>query len=460
MRAAAQRRERVALGLILIATMATSAVACAITPGAPAVRPPAGTFEPGELLIEFREGTTAEQIKKVHEAVGATPVEEVVPLVWRAAVPQGAETDMIPRFKARPEVRFAEVNAKLHTNMIGSFRPAQSGAGAGARADSGRALQAKVTDPRFSTDKADLPGQWGLRRIGLCSGVGAATDCATWDATMGDGIKVAVIDTGVDLQHPDLRDNLLPGRNFLEGGSAEPTDDFGHGTHVAGIIGAGANGMGVVGIAPKAKIIPIRVLGVDGGNTLGLIQGLNYAVSSGARVINLSLGSAQTSAIEEGQMAKAIAANVVVVAAAGNEALGGNPLEYPAAIAGVISVAATRQASDDVDAKFSERAPFSNYNPFVSVAAPGVDILSTIPRRFIVTTGNPNDDGNAYAYASGTSMAAPIVTGVVALMLAANPGLKPAQIKQKLQGTATDLGDTGFDDFYGWGIVNVPTAVQ
>lgn len=161
-------------------------------------------------------------------------------------------------------------------------------------------------------------------------------------------------------------------------------------------------------------------------------------------------------------MARAIAANVVVVAAAGNEALSGNPLEYPAAIPGVVSVAATRQASDDVEPKFAERAAFSNYNPFVSVAAPGVDILSTIPRRFLTTTSNPNDDGDgtAYAYASGTSMAAPIVSGVIALMLSAEPGLKPAQIKQKLQTTASDLGDPGFDDFYGWGIVNVPAAVQ
>lgn len=452
-------KSRFALALAICASMAAGTVACAWLPGmSPPAKPASGSFEPGELLIEFREGTTAEQVQKVHQDVGATPLQEVVPLIWRAAVPRGAETDWIPRFLARPEVRYAELNARLHTNMVGAFRPAAIPAALPA----GRTAQAKVTDRRFVSERADLPGQWALRRVGLCNGLGAAAECAAWDRTMGDGVKVAVIDTGVDLQHPDLRENLLQGRNYLEGGNALPADDFGHGTHVAGIIGAGANGLGVVGIAPKAKIIPIRVLGVDGGNTAGLIAGLRFAVDSGAQVVNLSLGSSQTSAIEESQMAKAIAANVVVVAAAGNEALAGNPLEYPAAIPGVVSVAATRQASDDVDAKFAERAPFSNYNPFVSVAAPGVDILSTIPRRFLTTTSSPNDDGDgtAYAYASGTSMAAPVVSGVIALMLAANPGLKPTQVKQKLQGTAQDLGDAGFDDFYGWGVVNVPGAIQ
>ncbi len=430
---------------LLVAVLCAAVAACGLLPaGYPKAPPAAGTYEPGEILVEFKEGTTEARVQEVHKAVGATPLEEIVPRVWRAGVQAGSETQTIPRFLAFPEVRYAELNARIHPQMVGGFRPAP---------DFRRTVQVKANDPRLVKDGPGLPGQWGLTRIDLCT---ADAECGAWDTAAGDGIKVAVIDTGVDLDHPDLKENLLAGKNLLEG-KGLPTDDFGHGTHVAGIIAAVANSKGIVGVAPRAKIIPIRVLGVDGGNTAGLIQGLAFAVSQGARVINLSLGSAQTSDIEARQMAQAIADKVVVVAAAGNEALAGNPLEYPAAIPGVISVAATRQATNDVEPRFWEHAPFSNYNPFVSVAAPGVDIVSTVPRRFFNTTSDPGDDGNAYAYASGTSMAAPIVTGVVALMLSA--GVAPAEIRRRLQGSAADIGDQGFDDYYGWGLVNVPGAL-
>jgi subtilisin family serine protease len=400
--------------------------------------PAYGTYEPGQLLVEFKEGTPESRVQEVHKAVGATPLGEIVPGVWRTQVRPGDERWTIPRFLAFPEVRSAEFNARLHHNMVGPLRGTDL---------SGRRAQIKVTDPRTLTDKG-LPAQWGLRRVDLCT---AAGECAAWDRAQGAGIKVAVIDTGVDGEHPDLKQNLVPGINILDG-KGQPNDDFGHGTHVSGIIAAAANGLGVVGVAPRAQIIPIRVLGVDGGDTAGLIAGLSFAVKRGARVVNLSLGSTQTSDIEARQMAQAMAANVVVVAAAGNEALAGNPLEYPAAIPGVISVAATRQATDDVELRFQERAAFSNYNPFVSVAAPGVDILSTVPQRPGLTSDT------AYAYASGTSMAAPLVSGVVALMLSANPAMSASDVRKRLQATAGDIGDAGFDDYYGWGLVNVPAA--
>jgi subtilisin family serine protease len=443
------RRNALSCGLALGLSLAAVATACSLPPTqATPTMPAEGSFAPGELLVEFKEGTTEARIKEVHKAVGAEPLEEIVPQVWRAGVPPGSEARTIPRFLAFPEVRFAEFNARIHTNMVGAFRPATL--------PKARTTQVKPNDPRLFKDTPGLPAQWALSRIGLCN----AGDCAVWDRTQGQGVKVAVIDTGVDLTHPDLAPNLLnlQGSNIIDP-KASADDDFGHGTHVAGIIAAAMNNQGVVGIAPQAKIMPIRVLSVDGGDTAGLIRGLDFAVRNGASVVNLSLGSAQTSEIEARQMSQAIQKNVVVVAAAGNEALAGNPLEYPASIPGVISVAATRPATDDVEVRFREHAPFSNYNPFVAISAPGVDILSTIPKRFFIPTANPADDANAYAYASGTSMASPIIAGVVALMLSANPQLKPADVRKRLQGSAADLGDTGFDDLYGWGLVNVPAAM-
>ncbi|MBM3266809.1 MAG: S8 family serine peptidase [Candidatus Sericytochromatia bacterium] len=433
--------------VVVAFALASLLAACGLLAPLPAPAPPAsGAYEPGELLVEFKEGTTPARVHEVHKAVGATPLEEIVPGIWRSGVTAGKEAQTIPRFLAFPEVRFAEFNGRLHPNMWGAFRPARL---------PDRTAQLKPTDPRVFKDNPGLPAQWALRRIDLCKA--ESGECAAWDTYRGKGVRVAVIDTGVDFDHPDLKGNLLTGANFLEG-KGLPADDFGHGTHVAGIIAAVANnGKGIAGVAPEAQILPIRVLGVDGGNTAGLIQGLAFAIRNGAKVVNLSLGSAQTSEIEARQMAQAIANDVVVVAAAGNEALAGNPLEYPAAISGVISVAATRPATDDVEVRFWEHAPFSNYNPFVTVAAPGVDILSTIPRRYFATTGNPDDDGNAYAYASGTSMSAPVVSGLVALMLSA--GIKPQEVRSRLVSGSQDIGDPGFDDYYGWGMINVRGAL-
>lgn len=197
-------------------------------------------------------------------------------------------------------------------------------------------------------------------------------------------------------------------------------------------------------------IMPIRVLGADGGATSGMIQGLNWAIDHKARVVNLSLGSLQYSKSEEDAIERTIAAGIVVVSAAGNEAVDGNAVSYPAALPGVIAVGA-------VDSNLA-RATFSNYNPFVTVSAPGVDILSTIPRLF-KSPGSSVIDA-PYAYASGTSMAAPVVSGIVALMLSAHPDWNPATVLSHLKSTARDLGPKGTDPFFGAGLVQAGAAVQ
>ncbi|MFP5503858.1 MAG: S8 family serine peptidase, partial [Candidatus Sericytochromatia bacterium] len=258
---------------------------------------------------------------------------------------------------------------------------------------------------------------------------------------------------GVDMSHPDLAANLdtRNALNMVEAGRPVD-DDFGHGTHVAGIIAAvGNNGLGSIGLAWKTKVMPIRVLGVDGtGTTYDTAAAIEHAVAKGASVINMSLGSPDRSKIEEQAVARAIAAGVVVVAAAGNEAGSGNYLEYPACYPGVLSVGA-------IDPEL-KRASFSNFNSQVSLVAPGVDILSTIPSRLV-----PGGQGRAVGFLSGTSMASPFVAAAAALVLTVHPNWTPAQVAKRLTDSASDLtftGDApGYDVYTGFGLLDAARAV-
>lgn len=351
-------------------------------------------------------------------------------------------SEAVARWQGLPGVRHIEEDRLVRPAWWGAWRgrlkPALPAFGLGIQA----------VDPLTpeGAGGAGLPGQWAVGALGLE---------AIWGRSQGEGVTVAVLDTGVDATHPDLAPNLEAGLNLVEGGNLPPTDDFGHGTHVAGIVGAALNNRGVVGTAPRCRILPVRVLGVEGGTTAALIEGLDAARRRGAQVANLSLGSAQVSRIEADEMARAVGQGMIVVAAAGNEALSGNPIEYPAALAGVISVAALGLSGKDASgAPVMVRAAFSNHNPFNAVAAPGVDILSTVPLSLFPDTTSV---GAGYAYASGTSMASPLVAGVAALMLARK--VPAAQVRARLQETARDLGAPGSDDLHGAGLVQPASAV-
>lgn len=418
-------------------------VACQAAP--PTSMPPLdGSFAAGELLVGLDAGG-----EDVLAAAGLTPRAAVRDDLWLVEVPAGQEEEARSRLEGMAGVRFAEVNRTIRTQMQGGFRRV-SGALEGYRA-------AAINDPKYPAPPGSLlPGQWGLDAIKAPQ---------AWGTTKGS-VTVAVIDTGVDAGHEDLAGNLDMARaaNFVEPGKL-PHDDFGHGTHVAGIIGAIANnGVGIAGVAPGVKIMPIRVLGVSGGTTAALIQGIDHAVAKGAKVINLSLGSTQASRAEQEAVNRAIAAGVTVVAAAGNEALKGNPVNYPAGLSGVISVAALGRAP--VDGKMLlARAEYSCFNPYVAIAAPGSDILSTVPTLL----GNPSEKGGAYAYASGTSMAAPMVSGVAAMILSRHPAWKPPQVLEALRAAANPNGLTriagdggsGFDaNFFGAGLIDASRAVS
>ena len=239
-------------------------------------------------------------------------------------------------------------------------------------------------------------------------------------AKSGASVRVAVVDTGVDRDHPDLTGRVLPGWDFVNG-DADPRDDQGHGSHVAGTIAAIAdNRLGITGVAPTTAIVPVKVLGADGsGETTTIAQGILKARELGAQIINLSLGGPERSRVLEDAIARVTAQGCLVVVAAGND--GTTTPSHPAAFADALSVAAT-DAND-------RRASFSQYGSTVDIAAPGVDILST-------TEGG-------YKKHSGTSMASPHVAGAAALLLSLHPEATPARLRQALESGA-DRRTSGF----------------
>lgn len=216
-----------------------------------------------------------------------------------------------------------------------------------------------------------------------------------WKYSEGEGVKIAILDTGADLDHPDLQQNLLPGKNIINEGLT-PNDDNSHGTHCAGIISAINNAIGMVGVAPKAKIIPVKVLdGQGSGDFKNVAKGIHWAVDNGADIISMSLGSPNALAIVRRAIQYADGKGVPVFCAAGNAGLT-KDIFYPAKYPETISVGS-------IDENFN-RSSFSNTGDRLDFMAPGGKIFSTVP-------------DNWYAYLSGTSMACPFVVGVAALCL-------------------------------------------
>ena len=269
-----------------------------------------------------------------------------------------------------------------------------------------------------------------------------------WSKTTGSGINVAVIDTGIQADHPDLQANIKGGVNFVPTARSW-NDDNGHGTHVAGTIAALNNAIGVVGAAPNVNLYAVKVLDRTGrGLWSYVVNGINWAVSTHSdadssndiNVITMSLGGSSAPVELENAVNNAYNAGIVIVAAAGNEGDGNiqtTEISYPAAYSNVIAVGA-------IDS--NENAPYwSNTGSYVDFVAPGVSIYSTYKR-------------STYATMSGTSMATPHVTATVALLLSVYPNLGPSGVYTKLKQTAKDLGSNGFDNQYGWGLIDALAA--
>lgn len=283
-----------------------------------------------------------------------------------------------------------------------------------------RTRSATANDPRFSE-------QWGLGRIRAPQ---------AWDTSRGNGALIAIIDGGASANHPDLAGAFV-GQYDYYNGDATPNDEDGHGTHVSGIAAARTNNStGIAGTAPGASLLNYDVCGAQYCTDAAINTAIRAAADRDADVINMSLGGGGNSTAQQNAVNYAWNAGTVLVAAAGNEAQEGNPVSYPAAYTNVIAVGATNSSNT--------RANFSNYGNYVDVAAPGVDILSSVPP-------------SGYESWPGTSMATPFVSGVAALLAA--QGRTASEIRQRIEGTATDLGTAGRDNSFGHGLVNAEAAV-
>ncbi|MFW6016028.1 MAG: S8 family serine peptidase [bacterium] len=287
---------------------------------------------------------------------------------------------------------------------------------------------------------------------------------AAWDITKGDkSVIVAVIDTGIVPNHPDLKDNLLQGADFVGGVNRHPISSYNqtdndptdtttradggsHGTHVAGTIGAVTNNkVGVAGVNWDLKILPIRALRKQGGSSWDIVEGIYYAIDQGVDVINMSFGGNGRSSYQQEAIKKAVESGITVVAATGNE---NSAVYYPAAFPETIAVGSV--------GKNNSRAAYSNYGPEVDLVAPGGNYSESI-----VSTWGYYENGNsipAYTGMIGTSMAAPHVSGVAALLYAIGVS-DPEEIKERLINTARDLGTPGKNNEYGHGIVDAYGAL-
>ena len=435
---------------------------------------PGAEFVPGEVFVKYKSSQSIQSLASKHNLAAVSDMDEGVKLM-RVAKP------------TRVEIASAVTGEKI--NAPGHEANEAVGATIEALLNLKRDPNVIYAEPNYIRHASFIPNdpfyrhQWHFPAINLES---------AWDLKKGSNAIVAVIDTGIKQAHPEFAGQLVPGFDFISGstnaGDGDGIDpnpeDVGdgarlgessfHGTHVAGTVAAATdNGIGVAGIAFQGKIMPLRVLGKGGGTDGDIVQAIRFAAgldnnsrirpAKKADIINMSLGGPNFSQLVQDTVNAARAAGVIVVAAAGNENT--NAPSYPAAYDGVISVSAV-----GLDLK---RAPYSNFGSTIDIAAPGGDtsvdrngdsfadgVLSTL---FDDTSGK-----FSYVFYQGTSMAAPHIAGVLALMRGANPALTPIVIDQLIAGThptykqriTSDIGVVGRDDLFGDGLIDAKKAVD
>ena len=377
-----------------------------VQPGASVAQSDGVELVPGQVVVLIRESERLDAF--LDDRVGGdVRLLDTIPELRAAVlgVPDGQEAAWIATLGADPRVLLAERNALLRALTV-------------------------PDDPIYKEF------QWGLRKIGME---------AVWDVTTGSpDVIVAVLDTGVDEAHPDLEPNVVEGYDFVND-DPDAWDDSSHGTHVAGVIAAlGNNAEGTAGMAWGSKIMPIKVLDSKGlGPDAAVSKGIIYAVENKAKIINLSSGTQYQSRLLDEAVRYAERRGVLVVAAAGNTGDKGNEVIYPAAYSTVMAVAAT----DEKDAA----PPFSQRQPYVAISAPGVDVPGPAWR----------DAGNGpYILHTGTSAAAPHVSGLAALLLSVKADLTPPQIREIITSTADEVNPRSGGSFLGAGRINAFKAVN
>ncbi|MGD9872356.1 MAG: S8 family serine peptidase [Thauera sp.] len=350
---------------------------------------------PGRLLVQPRAGLPEAEFDKIVKQHGGKQVGKIEGINVRVIQlpPQASEKAVEALLKRNKHLKFAERDMLVKPST--------------------------TNDPYYANG-------WHLPKIGTPT---------AWQTSSGSNVVIAILDSGVDADHPDLAANLVPGWNMYDN-NADTTDVNGHGTKVAGAAAALTNNaVGVAAVAGNARVMPMRVSGADGYAYYSTIaSALTWAADRGARVANISFYGVETSSSARSAAQYLKNKGGLVVTSAGNYGVE----ETIAPSDTMITVSAT----DSNDNKTS----WSSYGSFVDVAAPGSSIYSTV-------------NGGGYGAVSGTSFSSPITAGVVALMMAANPALSPAELEKALYSSALDLGTAGFDKYFGNGRVDAAAAV-
>ncbi|MGA9349142.1 MAG: S8 family serine peptidase [Anaerolineae bacterium] len=397
-------------------------------------------FEAGEVIVKFKDGVPQASVQSLLFAEGMSILHEMDNLgLMLLSVPEGRELEKIEELKRNPLVEYAEPNYIVQVADTVVAEPDYSL----------RAPDVIPNDPRYPGD----PGQWNLRKIEAP---------AAWDITTGsDRVIIAFVDSGVDLDHPELKDKIwtnpgeIPGNGADDDGNGyiddvhgwdfvnrhgEPQDDHWHGTFVSSIAAAETNnGDGMAGVSWGAEIMPVKAMNDRfESETRHLTGAIQYAADNGAKIINLSwtlYGSDYPQALQNA-VNHAHSKGALVVAAAGDTFT--NTYKYPASLDYVVSVAATDRNDG--------HPAFSTYNDKVDIAAPGVDVLGVY--------------SDTYGRLSSTHAAAAHVSGLAALIWSVNPDLTNDEVEQIIERTAVDLGDPGKDDYFGYGRIDAHAAVM
>jgi thermitase len=379
-------------------------------------------YAPGQVLVKFKSNITSKKRKAILKRLRGQEVKSLAGIgVSVIALPNNTSPlSAVESFAKESQVEFAEPNYIYYAFDHG---------------DNDYLPNDFLFSNQWGPKKIQAPGAWRL-----LANKSGSTPCPPTET-----VNVAICDTGIDLDHEDLKDKITKVMNFT--GSPTPDDLFGHGTHVAGIAAAatdnaaGVGTGGVAGVGFCAKLFNVKVLDDNGSGFLsGIADGIRWAADNGADVINLSLGASFGATTLKSAVDYAWGKGTIVVAAAGNS--GNTVRNYPAAYPNAIAVAATNSNN--------QRASFSTFGDWVDIAAPGVDILSTFPNH-----QNAIGPMN-YGSLDGTSMASPHVAGVAALVIAMFPGKDAAFIRNQLQSTADALPGLGITG----GLVNAHSAMK
>jgi hypothetical protein len=406
--------------------------------------PSAGALAEAEpqLLVSFSDSPGAEQASERLEGLGEVRATLPEAGIW-AVSPRTGSASRAQALR-RPMVTSAEWSLQHRSDELAKV-PALP-------------LPKKFGTPRDPFFRKDQ--QWGLFGKAYWMPRVAARSARP---------RIAVLDSGIDPTHEEWKgaaadaSPLVAGRSTIR--SANKWQDWGiegHGTHVAGVAAAPANGVGIVGVAPavdrQAEVVPVQIADQQGRSTdETMIRGIRWAVNRGARVINISAGGPGYSSAFQEAIYWATERDAVVVASVGNEgAVSKGLINYPAGYRRVIGVGAIcdgNPTTPDCETNPTGVAAFSNRNRTVDLVAPGVNILSSVPKRVKFRLVSPG-----YALKDGTSMAAPFVSGAAALVFANHPKLSAYQVRRQLLNTATDIDRAGRDNASGFGIVNPEAA--